>query len=126
MSEPIVSALQDRARAYWEAVTDSYDLNVDGLELLVETCECIDRCDRLAAQLREEGLMVEGRYGPKAHPALSALRSDEALLAKLVAQLGLPDPEGGVIESPATLRARKAAETRWQASAETRKSRKAK
>ena len=106
--------LKGRGRRFWKAVTAGYELNVDELELLTELCRCLDDVEALAAAVDRDGLTVPGSSGQtRVHPAVGELRATRALLGKLLAQLGLPGPDGETLDSPARARARTAARKRW-------------
>ena len=106
--------LKARGRRFWKAVTAGYELNVDELELLVEVCRCLDDCEALAATVERDGLTVAGSAGQtRVHPAVGELRACRALVGKLLAQLGLPGPDGERLDSPVRARARAAANKRW-------------
>jgi hypothetical protein len=59
---------------------------------------------------------VDGSAGQRRiHPAVNELRQARQLLARLLAQLGLPDESGqAVVETFETKRARSAANERWR------------
>jgi len=111
---PAPSALGDRGRAFWLTVHTHWLLNVDEVELLTEVCRTVDVCEDLQAVLNRDGVMAVGSMGQaRTHPALAELRGSRLLLGRLLAQLSLPDPADGVMSSPASARARKAAKARW-------------
>jgi hypothetical protein len=107
--------LARRGRAFWRATVSVYELDGPELELLAETCRVLDVIDVLEARVRADGASVVGSRGQvRVHPAVAELRGQRALLGRLIGQLSLPDAEGDVLPSPASARARKAAETRWR------------
>jgi len=106
--------LKARGRRFWKAVSAGYELNVDELELLTEVCRCLDDVEALAATVERDGLTVPGSAGQtRVHPAVGELRACRALVGKLLAQLGLPGPDGERLDSPVRARARAAANKRW-------------
>ena len=106
--------LKARGRRFWKAVRAGYELNVDELELLVEVCRCLDACEDLAVTVERDGLTVPGSSGQtRVHPAVGELRACRALVGKLLAQLGLPGPDGETLDSPVRARGRAAARKRW-------------
>ena len=106
--------LRARGHRFWKAVTAGYELNVDELELLTEVARCLDDCEDLAATVERDGLTVAGSSGQtRVHPAVGELRATRALVGKLLAQLGLPGPDGETLDSPVRARARAAARKRW-------------
>lgn len=91
---------------------DRYEFGPAEVELLVEAARTLSTVEGLEKQVRVEGSIIEGpRGGVKAHPALVELRHQRATLGRLLAQLDLPDEDA--VDSPATVRARKAANSRW-------------
>jgi len=105
----------DRAKAYWKLVLSEYELNSDELLLFRETVRVMTLIDQLAEILAVDGLIADGKSGPKIHPAEPALRANRGLLSRLVAQLALPAPETGqVVRSGVSFRAQHAAEARWR------------
>lgn len=91
-----------------------WELNRDEVELLAESCRCLDQLEALREAIDADGVTVPGSEGqPRVHPAISQMNATRGLLGKLLAQLGLPDPEGAAVPSASSVRARKAAESRW-------------
>jgi hypothetical protein len=86
------------------------------LELLVEACRTLDRCEALTTAVREEPLTTVGSRGQTvAHPLLAELRAERLLLARLLSQLGIPGEKTGDDWDGLTAseRARRAALHRW-------------
>jgi len=106
--------LADRGAAFWHTVHATWILNADESELVTECCRLLDTVEQLQEVLTRDGLLTTGSVGqPRAHPALAELRGSRLLLGRLLSQLALPDPADGVMSSPASARARKAARARW-------------
>lgn len=107
--------LGERGRKFWRDVMRIYELNVDEMQILAEVCRTLGDCDILRERIENDGFMVQGSTGQKRlHPAVAELRQTRAALAKLLAQLGLPDTEGGAsLPSAESRRATKAATARW-------------
>lgn len=107
--------LEKRGRAFWREVLKIYELNVDEMQLLAEACRTLDDCDRLRVVIETEGQMIKGSTGQsRLHPAIGELRQTRTALAKFLAQLGLPDAEGGAsLPTPESRRASRAADARW-------------
>ena len=105
--------LGPRGAKFWREILKVYELNTDEIQLFIEACRTIDECEALRERIQLEGETVKGSMGQtRVHPALSELRQSRALLAKLLGQLDLPDPQA-VPASPNSNRASKAAEARW-------------
>ncbi len=109
------TGLGPRGRRFWRDITASFELERDEIELLVEVCRQLDIVDGLAAALASDGMTTVGSRGqPRPHPCLVPLNSATALLARLMAQLGLPDSNASALASPASTQARRAAQSRWR------------
>lgn len=103
-------------RSLWRSVVKIYDLRGDELPLLAEMCRTVDDLALLRAALIESGPTVLGSKGqPRPNPLLAEVRGSRLVLARLAAQLGLPDEEGETSTTPAQRRASKAARARWGA-----------
>lgn len=64
-------------------------------EIAVSACRTADRVDHLEIRAAEVDPVVEGRTGLMIHPLFAEVRQQEALLARLVAALRLPDEASG-------------------------------
>ena len=105
------SDLKERGRALWRQIVADHDLDAPGLEVLREACRVADLCDDLRETIDVAGLIDRGsREQERISPAVGELRRQQHLLAQLLAQLDLED---GRVESTTTVRARKAARSRW-------------
>ena len=82
--------LQARGSRFWQAVHDTWLIDADETELLVETCRQLDVCESLAAVVARDGVLSVGSTGAvRAHPAVAELRAARLALARLVAQMDL-------------------------------------
>lgn len=112
--------LGTRSRKFFREVYAIYDLSMSEHQLLLEACRTLDDCDALRERIELDGHMVKGSTGQsRLHPAVPELRQARTTLAKLLDQLGLPNPESG--EQPVTAsqrRAAKAGQARWRQDAE--------
>ena len=112
--------LEARGSRFWRVVHETWLIDADETELLVETCRQLDVCEALAAVVARDGVLSVGSTGAvRAHPAVAELRAARLALARLVAQLDLPDVTGSTMPSAASTRARKAARARWGRDAAT-------
>ena len=89
--------LSDAARAWWEAIAESYILEPHHLRLLTEAAGAWDRVQQARRLLDADGLVTAGRYGPVAHPAVGIELRQRTLFARLMRELDLdgeplPDP----------------------------------
>jgi len=107
--------LQTRGRTFWDSTLEQFELSDAELAVLLEACRTMDDLDRLAGVVAESGAMSVGSQGqPVVNPALTEARGQRTVLHRLLAALALPDPDGATIPTTATLRAKKAAATRWK------------
>jgi hypothetical protein len=72
-------------------VVTSWEVDGHHAELLRRAVVIADRIAELDALVDEEGAVIESPQGRKCHPALVESRNQTALLARLLAALGLPD-----------------------------------
>ncbi len=77
--------------ALWRRVVRDFELRDDELELLKRAGLALDRADAARAAVARDGAYIPGRFGTKAHPGLSAERSDVLIFARMMRQLGLSD-----------------------------------
>ena len=73
-------------RRLWSAVMEEYELEQHGLALLVQATRTITTLDKLGAELRRDGVLVDGRP----HPAAVESRLQSIALARVLAALRLP------------------------------------
>lgn len=117
MTEKIAAPadLASRGRKFWREITGQFELTKAELEILREVCRTLDDLDRLAACVLADGAMTTGSAGqPVVNPAMAEARGSRALLHRLVAALNLPDDQGDAVPSPQTIRAQRAAASRWR------------
>lgn len=91
--------LGTRGRRLWDAllVQDAHlqDEANPAREIALSACRTADRVEHLERQALEVDSVIEGRSGPMIHPVFAEVRQQEALLARLVAALRLPDTASG-------------------------------
>jgi len=106
--------LRARGLAFWRGVDAGWVLSLDESVLLVEVCRLLDTCDALQEALNRDGVLATGSAGQlRVSPVVGELRACRLAVARMLAQIGLPDQTGATVASPATLRARRAARARW-------------
>jgi hypothetical protein len=116
-----------RGRELWVSIMGRYRMRPDQVELVVELVCAVDEIERLRRAVRKDGMIVAGAAGQlRPHPGLAQITARRATVARLSAQLRIPDPkpkqeqqqqqehDGRRRRHPATVgKARKAAEARW-------------
>lgn len=96
MAEPALrkprcaAGTQAAGKRLWSSVVDEFDLEEHELALLREAVRTVDQLDTLAGLIERDGEMVEGRFGPKLHPAIAEARQLRIALARTLAALRLP------------------------------------
>jgi hypothetical protein len=85
-------------RRLWAEVTERFELDAHELALLVEAVRTVDQLDALHQLTEAEGLVVDGKTGPRAHPALVESRQLRIALARLLAVLRLPSGDEGDLD----------------------------
>jgi phage terminase small subunit len=105
--------LQLVGKRMWKRVVSAYKLRPDEVFVLESACRTADWIAKLEAAMEGQPLVVKGSMGQdREHPLLSEARQQRALLARLLAQLKLPDEDGLALETTST-KARTAAMSRW-------------
>jgi phage terminase small subunit len=95
--------LSSAAVALWFSVLEDYELEEHERALLAEACRTLTTCDQLAALVDVEGLTTKGSQGQTVtHPAVAEARQQRLALARLIAQLRLPEGEEDERPSRAT------------------------
>lgn len=117
MSEVPVG-LTGSGERFWQQVTSTYKLRIDEARVLEDACRMMCLIDRLEDNVASAGLYTTGSMGQEViNPLFTELRQQRAGLAKLLAQLKLPEAGnvGGAARpaSTAAEAARKLAEARW-------------
>lgn len=90
---PKVPRYLKESRAFFKRITAGWELDAAGLAILEMACLQMDRAADARRILAKEGSFVNGRYGAKLHPALTAERRATASAAALLRQLDLDDDE---------------------------------
>ncbi len=77
-------------RRLWVSVVDVYVLEEHELAMLREAVRTVDLLDELDRRVRDDGPIVSGPQGDRAHPAAVEARQQRIALARLLASLRLP------------------------------------
>lgn len=117
MSAPKTPAgLGAAGRKLWREVLADFELPPDGLSLLTAACRTVDELDKLHTAMAGAEVMTTGSQGqPVVNPLFAEARAHRATLARLLAQLALPDEDDVTPLTATQERARKAAQARWAA-----------
>jgi P27 family predicted phage terminase small subunit len=86
------AGLSASSRVLWKKLTAEYELDsVAQLELLVTALRSRDIAEAARRTLQAEGLTTKDKYGrPKAHPAATILRDQQAAYVNVLRVLGFP------------------------------------
>lgn len=91
------------------------EFSTSELVVLETACRTADTIDELQRALKRDGVVVPGYAGqPRVNGVLGELRLQRQSLARLVAQLAVPEPGETVGLTPRQRRARTAAQKRWR------------
>ena len=63
--------------------------------LLLHACECLDRIEQARRQITKKGLVIAGKQGHRANPALAVEKEQKKLFAQLCRELRLDHDSGG-------------------------------
>jgi phage terminase small subunit len=85
--------LKAEGSALFSAVLAEFELNPAETELLAAACVALDRMTEARALLDRDGLVVEGRAGPRAHPACMVERDSRVAFDRILARLHLTGVE---------------------------------
>jgi hypothetical protein len=107
-------ALKSRGTAFYDRTLEAFELTDSERELLSEAARLMDELETLKAQLDADGLTLVTPSGIlKPHPCLAEVRSHRIALARLLAQLALPDETGEALATATQVRGRQNAAKRW-------------
>lgn len=84
--------LTDESSEFWDEVTDAYKLRPDEKRVLGDVCKTMDTIAHLEAEAEKGDTYLTGSMGQKVLNGIyGELRQQRATLARLMAQLKLPD-----------------------------------
>lgn len=93
-------------RRLWESVMADFDLEQHERVLLTEAVHTVSLLEKLEAEIRCVGALVDSPQGRKANPAAVEARQQRIALARLLAALRIPTGEVGDEQSNARPRRR--------------------
>ena len=76
--------LRRDTKRLWRTIRDEYELQEHHVRLLTLMCEALDRCSEAREAIAKEGLLVEGRFGPRSNPAAAIERDSRLAAARLL------------------------------------------
>jgi hypothetical protein len=83
--------LTARSRGIWRGVNRDFDLLDHEQAILEQSLRALDRSEEARAAVDRDGAVVQGRYGPKVHPAAALERDSRTAFLRGLRELGL-DP----------------------------------
>lgn len=95
---PPPAHLSRAARAMWRRIVADYELEEHHRAILAAALEARDRMYQARDAIAADGAYVEGRFGPKAHPAIAVERDSRLAMLRALRELGLD------LEAPASPR----------------------
>ncbi|MFZ1114232.1 MAG: P27 family phage terminase small subunit [Propionibacteriaceae bacterium] len=109
------AGLRATGKRLWTSVQADYVLSPAETAVLAEACRTWDELERLEEAVRElDSFVVKGSMEQdRMHPLLGEVRAHRSLLAKLGAELNLPDITQEVGLRAGQRHAKKAAVARW-------------
>lgn len=118
MSSPTPARLGAPGAALWSSILGDlppdWDLDARELHLLGRACRCADELALLEAAVDADGATTTGSRGQVvAHPALAESRQLRLAQLRLLSAIEMVDPQAEKAATPAQLRARRAAQSRW-------------
>lgn len=81
--------LASDGRRLWRAIVGAFALEAHHEAILVAACESLDRQREAQRAIASDGLMVEGRFGPRLHPAAALERYSRLAMLRALRELGL-------------------------------------
>ena len=94
------NGLQAAGRALWRAVLSGYELSESEQALLELACGARDDAAAARAAIIRDGAVIDGRYGPRAHPGIPIARQAEAIVSRILGQLGTIDRDAAAYRDP--------------------------
>jgi phage terminase small subunit len=86
---PPPAHLRPSGSALFSSVLAEFELNPAETELLLAACVALDRLTEAREILDRDGLIVDGRAGPRAHPACQIERDSRVAFDRILARLHL-------------------------------------
>jgi P27 family predicted phage terminase small subunit len=81
--------LRDAGSALWRDILRGFELGEHDLHVLLAACEAADRTKEARERVDKDGAIVDGRYGPRAHPGIAIERDARLSMLRSLRELGL-------------------------------------
>ena len=82
--------LKAAGRKLWRGIVRDYEIaDAHDLARLQVAAECADRVAEAREAIDRDGPYIEGRFGPKNHPALAVEKDGRALLLRAIREMGV-------------------------------------
>jgi hypothetical protein len=85
--------LGEHGAKLWHAVQREYKIaDCGGIELLAQIAGAVDRLESIAARIADDGPVIRGRSGPRAHPLLREETALRGFVCRALQRLGVAVP----------------------------------
>ncbi len=101
---PPPAGLSAEARKLWSDVINEFELPAHAAKTLHVACQTLDRLRQSQKAIAADGIVIDGRQGPRPHPAIAIERDSRTAFLRAMRELGLD------LELPASPRP----PTRWR------------
>jgi len=92
------AGLSAEARKLWSDVLEEFELPAHAAKTLHVACQTLDRLREAQAAIAADGIILDGRQGPRPHPGIAIERDSRTAFLRAMREIGLD------IAEPATLR----------------------
>lgn len=101
---PAPAGLSAEARKLWSDVLAEFELPAHAAKVLHVACQTLDRLREAQKVIASDGIVIEGRQGPRPHPAIAIERDSRTAYLRAMREIGLDIAEPAAIRPP----------TRWR------------
>ena len=81
--------LTPESKRFWQKIVADYALESHHLKMLETACVAWDRAQQARTAIEEHGLLVDGRYGTRANPAVAMERDARLAFLRALRELDL-------------------------------------
>jgi hypothetical protein len=94
--------LKEAGQNLWDKVQHEFGIeDAAGVEILTSACVATDRAAEFAAVVARDGAMIQGKDGPRQHPAVRGEFEARAFVVKTLRELGLTTQSVKAVGRPA-------------------------